>query len=46
MNITPDLPFLNIHNSFTNVRIRVYLDKRSRLSSDTKDGQGLLCKTN
>jgi len=26
MNITPDLPFLNIHNSFTNERISVYLD--------------------
>jgi len=36
-NITPDLPFLNIHNPFTNERIGVYLDKHSRMSLDTKD---------
>jgi len=37
MNITPDLPYLNIYNPFTNERISVYLDKHSRMSSDTKD---------
>jgi len=37
MNITPDLPFINIHNLFTNERISVYLDKHSRMSLDTKD---------
>jgi len=37
MNITPDLPFLNIHNPFTKKRISVYLDKHSRMSLDTKD---------
>ena len=37
MNITLDLPFLNIHNPFTNERISIYLDKHSRMSSDTKD---------
>jgi len=37
MNITPDLPFLYIHNPFTNERIRVYLDKQSHMSLDTKD---------
>ena len=37
MNITHDLPFLNIHNSFTNERISVNLGKQSRLSLDTKD---------
>ena len=36
-NITPDLPFLNIHNSFTNERISVYLDKHRPMSLDTKD---------
>jgi len=36
MNITLDLPFLNIHNPFTNERINVYLDKHSRMSLDTK----------
>ena len=30
INITPDLPFLNIHNPFTNRRISVYLDKHNR----------------
>jgi len=34
MNITPDLPFLNIHNPFTNEGIRLYLDKHSRMSFD------------
>jgi len=33
MMITPDLPFLNIHNPLTNERINVYLDKHS----DTND---------
>ena len=37
MNITPDLPFLNIHIPFTNERLSVYLDKHSRMSLDTKD---------
>ena len=37
MNIRPDLPFLNIHNLFTNERISVYLDKYSHMSLDTKD---------
>jgi len=37
MNITPDLPFLNIQNLFTNERISVDLDKHSRMSLDTKD---------
>jgi len=39
MNITPDLPFLNIHtsNPFTNERISVYLDKHNRMSLNTKD---------
>jgi len=37
MNITPDLPFLNSYNLFTNERISVYLDKQSRTSLDTKD---------
>jgi len=37
MNITPDLPFLNIHNPFTNERIRVYLDIHNRMFLDTKD---------
>jgi len=37
MNITPELPFLNIHNLFTNERIRVYLDKHSSMSFLTKD---------
>jgi len=35
MNIMLDLPFLNIHNLFTNERISVYLDKHSRMSLDT-----------
>jgi len=37
MNITPDLPFLNIHNPFTNESISVYLDKHSCMSLDTKN---------
>jgi len=37
MNITPDLPFLNIHNLFTNEWIGVYLDKHKPMSVDTKD---------
>ena len=37
MNITPDLPFLNIHNPFTNDRFSVYLDKHGRMSLATKD---------
>ena len=37
MNITPDFPFLNVHNPYTNKRIRVYSDKHSRMSLDTKD---------
>jgi len=37
MNITLDLPFLNIHNPFSNERISVYFDKHSRMPSDTKD---------
>jgi len=37
MNITPDLPYLNIHNVFTNERISIYLDKHSRMSLDTKN---------
>jgi len=36
MNMTPDLPFLNIHNPFTNERIIIYSDKHSRMSFDTK----------
>jgi len=28
MNIKPDLPFLNIHNPFTNERVSVYWDKQ------------------
>ena len=36
-NITPDPPFLNIHNPFSNERISVYLDKQSRMHFDTKD---------
>jgi len=37
MNITRDLPFLNIYNPITNKMISVYLDKHSRMSLDTKD---------
>ena len=37
MDITPDLPLLNIHNLFTNESISVYLDKRNRMSLDTKE---------
>ena len=35
--ITPDLPFLNIHNPFTNERISVYLDKHICMYLDPKD---------
>jgi len=35
--ITPDLPFLNIHNPFTNERISEYLDKHCRMSLDIKN---------
>ena len=37
MGITPDLQILNIQNPFTNERIKVYLDKYSRMSLDIKD---------
>jgi len=37
MDITPDLPFPNIHNPFTNERISVYLDKHNRMSLNKKD---------
>jgi len=37
MDITPDLPFLNIHNLFTNERISVYLNKHSRMPFGTND---------
>jgi len=37
MDITPDLPFLNIHNPFTDKKISVYLDKHNRISVNTKD---------
>jgi len=37
MDITPDLPFLNIHNPFTNERISVCLDKHNRISLNTKE---------
>jgi len=37
MNMTPDLPFLYIHNPFTNERISIFLDKHSHMSLDTKD---------
>ena len=36
MNVTPDLPFLNIKNPFNNERISVYLDKYRRMSLDIK----------
>jgi len=36
MNMTPDLPFLNINNPFTNKRISGYLDKHIRMSLGTK----------
>jgi len=36
MDIMPDLPFLHIHNPFTNERISVYLDKHSRMSFNNK----------
>jgi len=37
MDITPGLPFLNIHNPFTNEMISVYLDKHNRMFLNTKD---------
>jgi len=37
MDITSDLPFLNIHNQFTNERISIYLDKHNRMFLNTKD---------
>jgi len=37
MDITPDLPYLNILNTFTNERISVYLDTHSRMSLDIKN---------
>jgi len=37
MDITPDLPFLNIYNPLTNKKISVYLDKHSHMSLNTKD---------
>jgi len=37
MDITTDLPFLNIHNPLTNERIIVYLDKHKRMFLNTKD---------
>ena len=37
MNITPDLPFPNMHIPFTNKRINIYLDKHSCMPLDTKD---------
>jgi len=36
MNIMPDLPFLNIHNLFTNERISIYLDKHCYMSLDAQ----------
>jgi len=32
MNITPDLPFLNMHYLFTNEMFSVYLGKHNRMS--------------
>jgi len=37
MDNTPDHPFLNIHNQFTNEKISVYLNKHKRMSLNTKD---------
>jgi len=37
MDITPDLPFLNIHNPFTNEKISVYFDKHNHMFVNTKD---------
>jgi len=37
MDITLDLPFLNIHNQFTNERISEYLNKHNGMSLNTKD---------
>ena len=37
MNITPDVPFLNIHNPCANDRISIFFDKHSCMCLDTKD---------
>jgi len=37
MDITPDLPFQNNHNLFTNEKISVYLDKQNRKFVNRKD---------
>ena len=37
MDITPDLPSLNIYNLFNNERIRIYLCKHNRMSLNTMD---------
>jgi len=37
MDIMPNLPYLNVHNPFTNERISVYLNNHSCMSLDTKD---------
>jgi len=37
MDITPDLPSLNIYNLFNNERIRIYLCKHYCMSLNTKD---------
>jgi len=37
MDITPDIPFLNIQNPFTNERISIYLDKHNCMFWNTKD---------
>ena len=37
MDITPNLPYLNIYNHITNESISVYLDKHSRISLDIKN---------
>jgi len=36
MDITQDLPFLNIHNLLTNERISEYLDKHNCMFLNTK----------
>ena len=47
MNITPVLPFLNIHITFNNERIGVHSYKHSRMYLDTKaycvKGRGYSC---
>jgi len=37
MDNTPDLPFINIHNPFTNEKSSVFMDKHNCMSSSTKD---------